>query len=337
LLNLYWYNENYLQNCMDKAATLNCPFAKIGFGQYQVYSPKILDYLQVRFYQTDEGLIASCECKGREVKFPEKLTRPPKLPRICWHIARALPHFREELAEEAQLANTRAGLKAEARAAKPSSEPQSRCQYCGVAFDLTDSLCNPCLNLLANASDHELVPLTRNPNLPVKKPLATFYTEIKGDIFDLTEEVNCLVNPVNTVGVMGKGLAREFAEKFPFMLPQYKEACQDGSLKIGRVQVIRYWAQSPASQEEKEKYLRYIANFPTKVHWKDQSRYEWVEVGLKALVQEAQNYHWTKIALPRLGCGLGGLEWAKVRAMILKAFEPTGIKVLLVSPDCTFQ
>jgi len=119
----------------------------------------------------------------------------------------------------------------------------------------------------------------------------------------LEAEADALVNTVNTEGVMGKGIALQFAKKFPDMLAAYKEACKAGEVAPGRMHVF----------ERGEMFQpRYIINFPTKRHWRSPSRIEDIESGLCALVQEIAKRHIRSIALPPLGCGNGGLDWAEV-------------------------
>lgn len=107
-----------------------------------------------------------------------------------------------------------------------------------------------------------------------------------------------LVNPVNCVGVMGKGLALEFKKRYPAMCAQYKEDCLDGTWKPGEVLGYTQWN---------------IYCFPTKFHWKDPSKLEWVRIGLCNLLEE---YPTHSIAFPKLGCGLGGLAWKDVHEYI---------------------
>ena len=115
-----------------------------------------------------------------------------------------------------------------------------------------------------------------------------------GDIF--TSEMQVLVNPVNTVGVMGKGLAKQFKIRFPKMFENYKIACDNGSLTIGELHIF---------QADK----KWIMNFPTKYHWRAKSKIEYIEAGLKRFVGIYEDEQIKSIAFPMLGCGLGGLDW----------------------------
>ena len=123
-----------------------------------------------------------------------------------------------------------------------------------------------------------------------------------GDIF--TSKCDYLVNPVNTVGVMGKGLALQFKQHFPKNFLQYQIACKNESLIPGKI-LIRY---------ENNKY---IVNFPTKKHYKDDSKLEYIISGLKNLKRNAIENSIKSIAFPELDCGLGNLSWEKVEPLIL--------------------
>lgn len=117
-----------------------------------------------------------------------------------------------------------------------------------------------------------------------------------------------LVNAVNTQGVMGKGIALAFRQTFPLNYREYRNACAAGQLAPGKLLAV--WDESPGIGR------KLIINFPTKTDWRLPSRYEYVESGLQALATLIEAEQITSIALPALGCGLGGLEWGRVRAMI---------------------
>lgn len=140
----------------------------------------------------------------------------------------------------------------------------------------------------------------------------------------LEEKTEALVNTVNCVGVMGKGIALQFKQAFPDNFKQYKKACDAGLVKPGEMFTI-YTGNllNP----------RYIINFPTKRHWKGKSKLEDIQSGLEALIAEIQHLKIQSIAIPPLGCGNGGLDWATVRPMIINAFAPLPeIQVLLFEP-----
>ena len=144
-----------------------------------------------------------------------------------------------------------------------------------------------------------------------------------GDIF--TAPGDALVNAVNTVGVMGKGLAFQFRERFPDMFASYVRACAAGELAVGRMHVFDLGADHTTA--------RWIINFPTKRHWREPSRMADLEAGLPALVAVVAEHRIRSVAVPALGCGLGGLKWEEVRPRIEAAFAPLAdVQVLLYGP-----
>jgi len=130
---------------------------------------------------------------------------------------------------------------------------------------------------------------------------------VEGDIFK--SKAQALVNPVNCVGIMGKGLALKFKNKFPDMFLEYKKHCQEDIIQIGKMFVYSIFHKNKDW---------YIINFPTKKHWRENSKIEYIEEGLKDLVKEIEKLKLTSIAIPALGCGLGGLEREDVSALIKK-------------------
>jgi len=141
----------------------------------------------------------------------------------------------------------------------------------------------------------------------------------------LTADVQALVNTVNTEGVMGKGIALQFARAFPDILPPYEAACRTGELVPGRVQVV----ERPGLLKP-----QFIINFPTKRHWRAKSRLADIESGLRDLVREVRERGIQSIALPPLGCGLGGLAWDDVRPRIEAAFRALPeVEVQLFPPE----
>jgi O-acetyl-ADP-ribose deacetylase (regulator of RNase III) len=118
-----------------------------------------------------------------------------------------------------------------------------------------------------------------------------------GNIFDSTAQ--CLVNPVNCVGVMGKGLALEFKSQYPDMFKFYSKTCREGKLNLGQ---LGFYAL-------KTNPSRIICLFPTKQHWKDKSTIGSIDDGLKAFVKYAPEMMIETAAFPKLGCGLGGLDF----------------------------
>ena len=140
-----------------------------------------------------------------------------------------------------------------------------------------------------------------------------------GDIFN--EPAEALVNPVNCVGVMGRGLALEFRQRFPGNYAEYRRACREGRVRPGRMLVHH-------------ENGRCIINFPTKRHWRDDSRIEDLREGLKSLTQELRNRGIRSVAIPALGAGLGGLEWPAVRAEIEAGLGSlTDVDVIVLEPQ----
>lgn len=132
---------------------------------------------------------------------------------------------------------------------------------------------------------------------------------VRGNL--LEGDAEALVNTVNTVGVMGKGIALQFKKKFPENFAAYERAC-----KAGRVQPGRMFTFATDTFHNP----RYIINFPTKRHWKGRSRIEDIRSGLHALTQEIERLGIRSIAVPPLGCGYGGLNWTEVFPLIQGAF-----------------
>lgn len=145
---------------------------------------------------------------------------------------------------------------------------------------------------------------------------------VRGNLFQA--DVEALINTVNTVGVMGKGIALQFSRSYPEIVKPYELACKSGELTIGQVQTI------PLSVFNGPKY---IINFPTKKHWKDVSKLEYVDQGLASLVAEIQRLNIKSVAVPPLGCGLGGLRWADVKSRIESVLGTLNdVRVLVYEP-----
>jgi O-acetyl-ADP-ribose deacetylase (regulator of RNase III) len=143
-----------------------------------------------------------------------------------------------------------------------------------------------------------------------------------GDI--LAADTEALVNTVNCVGVMGRGIALQFRKAYPENNAVYEQACKQGALRPGIMLVHDLGTFTNP---------RYIINFPTKRHWKDKSRLADIELGLEALIAEVRRRDIRSIAIPPLGCGLGGLDWAEVRPRIETAFAPLNtVQVLIYEP-----
>jgi len=141
----------------------------------------------------------------------------------------------------------------------------------------------------------------------------------------LRADAEALVNTVNCVGFMGKGIALQFKKAHPDNYDAYKKACDTGEVQPGRMFI--YETGSMINP-------KYIINFPTKRHWKGKSLLEDVKAGLKTLNDEVRKRNIKSIAVPPLGCGLGGLQWDVVKPLIEKTFtDLPNVKVLLFEPQ----
>lgn len=128
----------------------------------------------------------------------------------------------------------------------------------------------------------------------------------------LNSDAEALVNAVNCVGVMGKGIALQFKQSFPTNYAAYAVACKRGEVEPGKMFVFHTnRVQNP----------RFIINFATKQHWRDKSRLKDIESGLKALIDVIEEEGIRSVAVPPLGCGNGGLDWGQVREEIERAFS----------------
>lgn len=149
----------------------------------------------------------------------------------------------------------------------------------------------------------------------------------QGDI--LKAEAEALVNTVNCVGVMGRGIALQFKQAYPGNFKEYEAACKREDVKPGKMLVHSTGAIT---------LPRFIVNFPTKRHWRGQSRLEDIRLGLQDLVRQVQEHHIHSIAIPPLGSGLGGLDWEQVRPLIVDAFATLPeVEVQLFEPRTSSQ
>ena len=144
----------------------------------------------------------------------------------------------------------------------------------------------------------------------------------------LESGAEALVNTVNTVGVMGKGIALMFKERFDDNYRQYAAACKAKQVQVGRMFV------TPVSELGGP---RWIVNFPTKQHWRSPSRMEWVVAGLQDLRRFLLQEQVKSIAIPPLGAGNGGLDWAQVRSQIEAALGDLDIEILVFEPTRQYQ
>ena len=152
---------------------------------------------------------------------------------------------------------------------------------------------------------------------------------IYGDIFE--QDVDALVNPVNCEGVMGAGLARQFRQRYPDMYEMYKEICESG---------LRYYPGDYMGYYIKEEGI-WIFNVATKYKWRDSSKIEYVDAGVRNIATLLRN-QWKEerpiksIAIPALGCGLGGLDWDDVRPIMKKRLQSNKVaeaEVIIVIND----
>jgi O-acetyl-ADP-ribose deacetylase (regulator of RNase III) len=131
-----------------------------------------------------------------------------------------------------------------------------------------------------------------------------------GDL--LAADTEALINTVNCVGVMGKGIALQFKRRYPEMFRAYEKACKRGDIAIGKMFVVE------TGELEGPKY---IINFPTKKHWRGSSRLAYIEAGLVDLIRVVRELDITSVAVPPLGVGNGGLDWTDVEPRLVSAFQ----------------
>jgi len=149
--------------------------------------------------------------------------------------------------------------------------------------------------------------------------------EAHGNLLDA--EADALVNTVNTVGVMGKGIALQFKRAFPENYKAYKRACDQGAVELGQMFI---WDAGALAGDGP----RYVINFPTKKHWRSKSKLSDIRAGLDDLVRQLKDLSINSVAVPPLGCGHGGLRWEDVRPVIERAFEQVpDVQVLLYPPE----
>jgi len=139
------------------------------------------------------------------------------------------------------------------------------------------------------------------------------------------DDVDAIVNTVNCVGVMGKGIALQFKNKWPSNYRAYEDACKSSQVRVGKMFVFDSGGLVKPN---------FIINFPTKDHWRGKSRIEYIRDGLADLVLNIKKLGIRSIAVPPLGCGNGGLNWNEVRLLIEKSFEELpDVEVRLFAPD----
>ncbi|MCX6048726.1 MAG: macro domain-containing protein [Chloroflexi bacterium] len=144
----------------------------------------------------------------------------------------------------------------------------------------------------------------------------------QGDI--LKSNAEALVNTVNCVGVMGRGIALQFRKAYPENFKAYEAACKTEQVQLGKMFVYDL---------NRLYNPRFIINFPTKRHWRDKSNIKDIKSGLVDLISVVQQWQIHSIAIPPLGCGLGGLNWEEVRPLIVEAFQAIpDVEVRLFEP-----
>ncbi len=139
-------------------------------------------------------------------------------------------------------------------------------------------------------------------------------TYVRTNIFESNAQV--LVNTVNTVGVMGKGLAKEFKRLYPEMFSSYQAFCENKELTVGKLQIFKT-------------SNKMVLNFPTKENWRQASKIEYIESGLKKFVDNYETQGIKSIAFPMLGCGNGGLDWSDIKPLMEKYLKNLPIEVFI--------
>lgn len=145
---------------------------------------------------------------------------------------------------------------------------------------------------------------------------------VEGNLFDSNAEA--LVNTVNTVGVMGKGVALQFKERFPVNFKLYEAACKRGEVQIGKMFI---------TSTDSMLNPKWIINFPTKKHWIHPSKYEYIEFGIDDLIQQIEKLNIQSIAIPPLGAGQGGLDWEIVKEMIQRKLGHLNMDIIIYQPS----
>lgn len=145
----------------------------------------------------------------------------------------------------------------------------------------------------------------------------------------LDSEAQALVNTVNTVGVMGKGIALQFKNMFPNNFKIYANACKKNEVKVGKLLIFE--------EETLLKGKKIIINFPTKTNWRLPSEYKYIEAGLLDLVTVIKEKDIKSIAIPPLGSGNGGLDWNKVKAILEKHLSALNCDIYIYEPTAAIQ
>jgi O-acetyl-ADP-ribose deacetylase (regulator of RNase III) len=144
--------------------------------------------------------------------------------------------------------------------------------------------------------------------------------------------MECWVNPTNCEGIMGKGLALKFKEAFPSNYSAYYAAYIDKKLEVGKV-LLHKLKPMPTKPKLLPTDPKWIINFPTKDHWRDGSKLEYITAGLWDMRAQLIKNKISSVAIPALGCGLGGLNWLNVRDEIDLILEDAGLVVEVYEPQ----
>lgn len=162
---------------------------------------------------------------------------------------------------------------------------------------------------------------TNKVPMPVIRQVSKHIEYRKGNIFDAIGEVDAITNTINCVGVMGKGLALAFKNRYPAMFKAYRLACSNDEITTGKIWL---W----------ENNGKWVINFPTKAHWRNPSEYSYIVSGLEDLERVIAEKKLTSIALAPLGCGNGGLSWPKVKELIESFHKklPDNFKLIVYEP-----
>jgi O-acetyl-ADP-ribose deacetylase (regulator of RNase III) len=145
---------------------------------------------------------------------------------------------------------------------------------------------------------------------------------IKGNI--LESEAQALVNTVNTMGIMGKGIALQFKKAFPDNFRAYQNACKRKEVVTGKLFVTKDGNLNTGT--------KIIINFPTKNDWRKSSEYSYIEDGLDDFIQIVEKYQLRSVAFPPLGAGNGGLEWGKVKSIIEQKLNGLDVDIFVYEP-----
>lgn len=175
-----------------------------------------------------------------------------------------------------------------------------------------------------------LGPAHRQPSATARRPeslrMPVRRRRINGETI-MQSRMQTITNTVNCVGVMGKGVALKFKNAHRANFADYEQRCRRNAVRPGEPYVF------PADLKRNKPDLELVLNFPTKDHWRNPSRLEWVDNGLQVLAAEYCEWGITSLALPALGCGNGGLEWSQVWPLIEQHLGPLPIHIEVWVPD----